>query len=181
MPKKGGTKTPAFTDEQVASIQEQICLLAEPLLEPGVFLVDVALEQESNHWYLRLYLERKEFDISLSDCEAASRVLDSAIEGFFERQPETKEFRYILEVSSPGLFRELKTVRELGYYQGRSILVKNRKTKASFEGTLESYNAETQMLTVRKADTQQEESTETIPYPDKAWLVSLNHHIVFPE
>ena len=77
--------------------------LIEPILAENNFdLYDVEYVKEGSNWYLRAYID-KEGGINVNDCELVSRQLSDLLdkEDFI---PEP----YILEVSSPGLGRQLK-------------------------------------------------------------------------
>ena len=77
--------------------------LLEPILAEHHFeLYDVEYVKEGSNWYLRAFID-KEGGITVDDCELVSRKLSDLLdkEDFI---PES----YILEVSSPGLGRQLK-------------------------------------------------------------------------
>lgn len=85
--------------------------------EQGVFLVDASFDKEKDGNFLRLYID-KDGGVGIDDCEAFSIAFDKA---FDENIINTN---YCLEVSSPGVDRELKKEREFLYYVGREVDVK---------------------------------------------------------
>ncbi len=88
------------------------CLM--PILEDyGLELVDIEFKSSGKRWLLRVFIE-KEGGVLLSDCEYISRELSSVldVEDFIEHP-------YILEVSSPGITRPLKTVDDFKRSIGR--------------------------------------------------------------
>lgn len=85
--------------------------------EQGVFLVDVSFDKEKDGNFLRLYID-KDGGVGIDDCEAFSVAFDKE---FDENIINTN---YCLEVSSPGVDRELKKEREFLYYTGRDVDVK---------------------------------------------------------
>jgi ribosome maturation factor RimP len=100
-------------------ILDRVREIADPiLLSEGMELVDVEYRRESRGWVLRLYLD-KEGGITLDDCTRISqevgRTLD--VEDFIEAP-------YLLEVSSPGLTRRLKTEKDFLKYRNHLITVK---------------------------------------------------------
>ena len=100
-------------------IVDRVWEIADPiLLSEGMELVDVEYRRESRGWVLRLYLD-KEGGITLDDCTRISqevgRTLD--VEDFIEAP-------YLLEVSSPGLTRRLKTEQDFMKYRNHLITVK---------------------------------------------------------
>lgn len=157
--------------EQAQLIQQAVFQLVESQLDSRYFLVEVAFEKEAGYWYLRLYVDLKQGSISLSECESISRALDPVL----ETHPLLVDVAYNLEVSSPGLFRPLKSARELEFYQGEPVRVtgaaptKNLKKAAKAlpselptiaEGILLGFeageSAKPSLLTLRDPSTQKE-------------------------
>jgi ribosome maturation factor RimP len=153
-----------FNPEQVQEIQQAVFSLAETHLNNQYFLVDTCFEKEMGHWYLRLYVDLKKGSISVSECETISRSLDTLIESL----PQLADVAYFLEVSSPGLFRPIKTQREFAFYNGEPVRVtgepdlKNKKKAAKTlvsdlptlaEGILQGYEADRQALSLKNPQT----------------------------
>lgn len=154
--KRASAKPIQLKPDQIQEIQQAVFRVTDTQLDARYFLVDVALEKEFGYWYLRLYVDLKEGAISISDCEAISRALESIIEAI----PQLADFAYNFEVSSPGLFRPLKTPREFEFYRGKPVRVtgkadgKTKKASQSLptvaEGTLQAFDEATQTLTLAK-------------------------------
>ena len=101
--------------------------------EMGYELVDVEFVKEGQNWYLRFYLD-KDGGINIDDCEKASRAIEKLLD---EKDPI--EQAYILEVSSPGLDRQLKKEKDFVKYAGSLVDVKLYKAvdgSKEFQGTL---------------------------------------------
>ena len=93
--------------------------LLQPIIdELGFEIVDVEYVKEAQDYYLRAYID-KEGGISIDDCEAVSRRLSDEL----DREDFIPD-AYILEVSSPGLGRQLKKDKDLKRENGRSVDVK---------------------------------------------------------
>ena len=76
--------------------------LAEPLAQQlGLTLWDIRFVKEGASWYLRVFVEQ-EGGVSVDDCVAMSHALDGPLD-----ETDPIEQNYYLEVSSPGLEREL--------------------------------------------------------------------------
>jgi ribosome maturation factor RimP len=93
-------------------------LVGPVLLSGGLELVEVEYRREARGWVLRFYVD-KEGGITLDDCAQISREIG--------RNLDVEDFittPYILEVSSPGLTRSLKTEKDFMRY--RDCLVKVR-------------------------------------------------------
>lgn len=77
--------------------------ILEPIMKENDFeLVDVEYVKEAGNWYLRAYID-KEGGITLDDCELVNRAWSDIM----DKQDFIPD-AYILEVSSPGLGRQLK-------------------------------------------------------------------------
>jgi ribosome maturation factor RimP len=87
-----------------------------PVLEAqGLSLVGLEWRREGRRWVFRLSVDRQG-GVRVSDCQRLSREVGDLLEasGLI---PES----YDLEVSSPGLTRELRTEREWRWAQGKKI------------------------------------------------------------
>ncbi|WP_373532144.1 ribosome maturation factor RimP [Vampirovibrio sp.] len=186
--KNAPVKPIQFKPEQIQDIQQAVFSLAETHLDEKYFLVDTVFEKEMGYWYLRLYVDLKEGSISISECEAISRSLDTLIEAL----PSLTDAAYFLEVSSPGLFRPIKTEREFAFYQGEPVRItgtpdiKNKKKAAKTlvsdlptvaEGTLQGYDVAKQALSLK--DPKTGKLFEVCLDPSQS--VYLNPVIRFPE
>lgn len=112
--------------------------LAVKVTDPlGLELVDVEFVKEAGEYYLRIYID-KEGGVKIEDCEAASRRISDLLD---EIDPISEA--YILEVSSPGLFRVLKKDKDFERSIGKTVLVKFFKAvdgEKQIRGELESFD-----------------------------------------
>lgn len=93
--------------------------LMEPILAENHFdLYDVEYVKEGGNWYLRVYID-KEGGINVNDCELVSRALSDALD-----KDDFIPDSYILEVSSPGLGRQLKKDKHFEKSIGQEVEVK---------------------------------------------------------
>ena len=93
--------------------------MLEPMMEEHQFeLVDVEWVKEAGNWYLRAYID-KEGGITLDDCELINRTWSDRMD-----QEDFIEEVYILEVSSPGLGRQLKKEKDFKRSMGEEVDVK---------------------------------------------------------
>lgn len=91
----------------------------------GYELVDLEFRKENHGWVLRVFIDHPQ-GIGLDDCEKVSKEVSSALD---EGDPIPQS--YVLEVSSPGLDRPLKSENDFRRFKGRQIKI---KTTSSFEG-----------------------------------------------
>ena len=77
--------------------------------------------KEGRDWYLRVYIDKPDKDeyISTDDCEKVSRFLSEELD-----REDLFPDKYYLEVSSPGLERELKTDSHFKKYEGEDVVVR---------------------------------------------------------
>ena len=112
--------------------------LAEPYARQlGLTLWDVLFVKEGASWYLR-YIIDKEGGVTIEDCEALSRAVNDPLdEADFIRQA------YYLEVSSPGLCRELKRPEHFAAMAGRPVrvlLIRPRDGGRELMGSLSGFD-----------------------------------------
>ena len=110
-------------------------------------LVDVEFLKEGSDWVLRIFLENKNGDLTIEECEKVSRALSMILD---EEDPIDKS--YILEVSSPGLERPLKTEEDFERFKGELIAVKTFKKidgQKEFIGVLKEFEAGKIALTLK--------------------------------
>jgi ribosome maturation factor RimP len=110
-------------------------------------LIDVEFLKEGSDWVLRIFLENKDGDLTIEECEKVSRALSIILD---EEDPIDK--RYILEVSSPGLERPLKTEEDFERFTGELIAVKTFKKingQKEFIGILKGFENEKIILNLK--------------------------------
>ena len=112
--------------------------LAKPIAdEAGVYLWDVRFEKEGASWFLRVLIDSDE-GISFDDCEAVSRPLSDRLD-----EKDFIEQSYYLEVSSPGLMRELRKPDHFAVCEGDPVWVKlirpDETGAREYRGTLGGY------------------------------------------
>jgi len=99
--------------KNIVSQVEEITL---PIINKYAFeLVDIEYIKEGSQWYLRVYIDNDK-GITIDDCSNVSLELAKKLD---EIDPITEA--YILEVSSPGLDRPLKTTRDFQKYKGEIV------------------------------------------------------------
>lgn len=105
----------------------------------GFELVDVEFVKEAGSWYLRAYCDM-EGGIGIEDCARISRKLSD----WLDREDFISE-NYILEVSSPGLLRQLKKDRDLERQLGKRVEGKLYRASGGvkeFRGVLKAFDAD---------------------------------------
>lgn len=115
-----------------ADLESELAAIAE-----GAGCELVHAEFRSN--VLRVFIDRPEEGVTLQDCETVSREISAFldVQDFGQR-------KYLLEVSSPGLDRQLYRPRDYQRFQGRQVRVKFRVPgsagKKTVVGELEEFH-----------------------------------------
>ena len=121
-------------------IETEVEKIVEELLEnTALELVAVDYVRERD-WYLRIFID-KEGGVDLDDCQELSRRLEEILDG-----KDLIKTSYILEVSSPGLDRELKKPRDFQREMGKDIdvsLFAPIDGKKVITGALNAYDGDT--------------------------------------
>ncbi len=129
-------------------IEERVAELLEPILEEeGLELYDVEWHPAGKHSYLKIFIDR-EGGVTLGDCERVSLQIGDILD-----VEDLIPSRYFLEVSSPGLTRELK---KEGHYR-RSLGCSVRvvlKSGRTLVGTLSDVVEGGFVLTTGEGDVQ---------------------------
>ena len=105
------------------------------LYELGYELYDILYVKEGADWYLRLFIDNEK-GIDLDDCEKVSNLVSEKLD-----EVDPIETPYMLEVSSCGLERHLRSVKHYEAAVGKEIELKFFKAvekKKSLTGILES-------------------------------------------
>ncbi len=95
-------------------------LTSEYLKENDLYLWDCEYVKEGRDWFLRVYIDRTDGEyVSTDDCEKVSEFISKEMD---ERDPI--EQNYYLEVSSPGMDRELIKPEHFRACIGQEVEVK---------------------------------------------------------
>ena len=115
--------------------------LIQPIIEAnGLELVDTEYVKEAGTWYLRYYID-KTGGVTIGDCETVSR----AVSDLLDREDFIAE-AYVLEVSSPGLGRQIKKEKDFARNLGKPVeirLFQPVEKRKECTGALTAYDADT--------------------------------------
>ncbi len=118
--------------------------LITPILAANHFeLYDLEYVKEGGNYFLRAYID-KEGGITVDDCELVSRALSDLLD-----KADYIPDAYILEVSSPGLGRQLKKDKHFEKSIGEEVEVKLYKPmnkRKEWVGILTAFDAEKLVL-----------------------------------
>lgn len=136
------------------ALVKDLCEMVKPIVEGlGYELYHIEYRKEDRDYYLSIYIDN-ETPISLEDCEKVSRRVSDLMD---EKDPIKDP--YFLEVSSPGMNRELHTTKHLTDNIEKNVMIRFNKSidgkkslKAKLVGcddvsiTIELENGETQAI-----------------------------------
>ncbi|MBJ8325117.1 ribosome maturation factor RimP [Streptococcus pacificus] len=144
----------------IATIVELVTDVISPAIKEPFELVDVEYEKMRTDYVLRILID-KPGGITVEDTSLLSEMISPLLD---EIKPDPFPAQYMLEVSSPGLERPLKTKDSLSkaidHYINVSLYQAIDKMKV-IEGVLTAFDGETLTLTYMDKT---REKTITIPY-----------------
>lgn len=86
--------------------------------ELGLEIWDIRFVKEGTDWYLRIFID-KEGGVSLDDCVDLTHAITKPLD---EADPISQS--YLLEVSSPGVERELVNDEHFAKYLGADVMIR---------------------------------------------------------
>lgn len=150
------------------SIAETVWELAEPIAEEiGCWIWDVEFVKEGTRKILRITIDSEE-GVDIDDCEKMHRAIDPVLD-----EADPIEEQYYLEVSSPGIERELRTLEHIEACEGWNVEVKlyaAQNGAKSFRGVL---------LPLGENDTIRIESNGNIIEFEKSSVAKINTYFEF--
>ena len=130
------------------NVSQEVEALLRPVVEGlGYGLWDVVYRKVGADWTLTVTIDSEE-GISIDDCEKVHRTIDPVLD-----EADPIEDAYTLEVSSPGIEREIRTDVHIAACMGEEIdlrLFAPHEGKRAFTGILAAY--EEGRLTVETAE-----------------------------
>lgn len=121
---------------------EIVAELVKPIVEEmGLTLWDVRFVKEGAMWYLRIFID-KPSGVTIEDCENVTRAVDKPLD-----ELDPIEQNYCLEVSSPGIERELLREEHFDAFLGAPVMIKLHRPDENgvreYKGTLIAHDRET--------------------------------------
>ena len=127
-------KVKSICEEKVAPVIEEL----------GYEVVEVEYAKKSDGMNLTFYIDCDN-GIQIEDCEKVSKAIDELL----EQLNPTDDQAYILNVSSPGIDRPIKTERDFKRNQGKEVevtLFSKIDGKKKFVGILEEFDNKTMSI-----------------------------------
>lgn len=142
----------------IQKVEEIVTPFAKAL---GLAIWDIRFAKEGSDWYLRIFID-KDGGISIDDCVDLTHAITKPLD---EADPISQS--YMLEVSSPGVERELTKDEHFEKYIGSPVMMRAIRAidgVRDFNGILKSY--ENKKITIELQD----ESVITIDKKDTSYV-----------
>lgn len=100
-------------------LKEKIKNLLKPVLSlHNLELVDITAGQYRNKTLLRFFVDRKEGNITLDDCQKMSDIISGILD-----MEQVIAGAYVIEVSSPGVYRPLTKPEHFKKFEGKNVKI----------------------------------------------------------
>ena len=131
-------------------IENKVEQLIQPIVEKLGFEIEyIEFVKEGINNVLRIVIDKNDSDdMWVEDCEKVSRAIEDIVDKNINQE-------YVLEVSSPGLERQLKNIRLYKKYVGKNIHVKlfNKiENKKEFEAIILDVDEPSEKVTLKLED-----------------------------
>ena len=134
--------------------QELEHIVVEELTPLGLELVEIKMGGSKGRPVVDIRIDRTDLQkVQVGDCERASR----AIEARLDAAPDLINSRYVLEVSSPGMDRPLRSVAEWKRFVGRRASVNSLVLHGRHEMEIVAVEGDVGAESVRLRDAKGEE------------------------
>lgn len=134
----------------MSKITEVVLPAIQPIIESrNDFFVDMEYVKEKDQNYLRIFVDREPNGIDIDEIAELSELISEKLDTL---DPDPLPDPYVLEVSSPGIERPIKTEKDWEKAKDEYIhvgLYKKIEDKKNYEGNLLSYNDEEIELLVK--------------------------------
>lgn len=124
--------------------------ISERIKELGFEIEYVEYVKEGDRNILRIVLDKKDGTITIDDCELVSRDIEDSIDKLMNGE-------YVLEVSSPGVERQIKNIKLYKKYLNSEVYIKLFKKDEDgkeFTGILSEVNDEDNYIILNVANKQ---------------------------
>lgn len=108
------------------TMQKIMPLIEHSCVKFNIIPLEVNLIKENGRWFLKIFIYRKDGGITHKDCENITRDIGVHLD-------ELIPVNYFLEISSPGLERTLKSVKEYLIFKGKKATLKLKKPTEKFQ------------------------------------------------
>ena len=128
--------------KSLAKIEEKVeRLIKKDVQEKGYEIYDIEYVKEGSEYYLRIFIENPEKNISIEDCEIVNNIVNEILD-----KEDIIKTQYYLEISSTGVEKKLRKHEHFEKAIGKTIKIKlfkkNQEGKKEYEGILKKADLE---------------------------------------
>ena len=120
--------------------------IREKINNEGFEIEYVEYVKEGENYILRIVLDKLNSTVNIDECEKISRLIEDDVDSVIDNE-------YVLEVSSPGIERNIKNLKLYNKYIGYDVYIKLFKKDEKFgkeiTGILESVNNESETINIK--------------------------------
>ncbi len=114
--------------------------------ELGFMIEYVEFVKEVDNNILRIVLDKENGTVDIDECEKVSRAVENDVDSLIQKE-------YVLEVSSPGIERNIKNIKLYNKYVGNEIYIKlfkkNEQYGKEITGILESVDNDNETVDIK--------------------------------
>lgn len=137
-------------------LNKEVSKIVEDLIDNDeIFLVDVLVKGKSGSQKIQVFIDGDQA-VDIDECSNISRKLAEVLE-----EREVIEGRYVIEVSSPGVDRPIKFIRQYPKHIGREIEVVT-KEKKKYQGVLLDVTEDEIELSIKSGNLKKELKSDTL-------------------
>ncbi|MCK5700044.1 MAG: ribosome maturation factor RimP [Cyclobacteriaceae bacterium] len=122
-----------------------------------IFLVEVNIKGKPGNQKIQVFIDGDQY-VDVDECSKISRKLSDELEG-----RDLIEGRYIIEVSSPGVNKPLKLIRQYPKHIGRELEVITRNKK-KYQGALLGVIDEEIEISIKSSKIKKELNSESLKF-----------------
>jgi len=122
------------------------------------FLVDVEIKGSQNNQKIQVFIDGDQL-VDIDECTRINRKLSDMLE-----ERDIIDGRYVIEVSSPGVSRSLKYIRQYSKHKGRELDIIT-KGKDKYTGELIDVLDDEIVIAVKSGKSKKDQTNSTIKLP----------------
>jgi ribosome maturation factor RimP len=124
----------------------------------ATFLVDVDIKGSANNQKIQVFIDGDQL-VDIDECTKINRKLSDLLE-----EKDLIEGRYVIEVSSPGVSKSLKYIRQYPKHKGRELDIIT-KDKSKYTGKLIDVVDNEIVVLVKQGKSKKDQQDKTIHLP----------------
>lgn len=138
---------------------KEVSRLVEQFIDnDNIFLVEVNIKGKPGNLKIQVFIDGDQY-VDVDECSKISRKLSDELE-----ERDIIEGRYIIEVSSPGVEKPLKLIRQFSKHIGRELEIITKENK-KYQGELLNVIDEEIEISIKSSKIKKELDSESLKLP----------------